>query len=377
MPACAMRQLCLNGDMSGDFCVEFSLLADICHNGMNMQGLCNNYNSLCATGSVVQECQDYAPVQNYLTYADVQTDVNSLCGSMPNMDACQQCTQSSNGWSCSSPLVTVSSICQSMWMNGCSNWQSMCQALENDGSGNYKALCGSGGAGAPEMLMYFHTGFNDYVLFKGWVPRSEVYYAMTWLFVLGVGIINQFGKIWRSSLEGRWGDDIRKRTMRGPAVLASNMEGARGYSSASSLGRPPAKGQRRADGTWEIKPANKTTRSPSDESALLGVNVKADCTMCGYKIFCGRNSARACTTTMIVGIDYLLMLIAMTFNVGLFIAVILGYGLGMFLTGVYRDNKNIRKGLKNRASMSVGQQPLMDDDDESSDEAYGAPCCGV
>eukprot|EP01066_Platyproteum_vivax_P010240 Platyproteum_vivax@DN4563_c0_g1_i2.p1 len=46
-----------------------------------------------------------------------------------------------------------------------------------------------------------------------------------------------------------------------------------------------------------------------------------------------RNLIRALFTVLVVGLDYSLMLAAMTFNIGIFCAVVFGFGLGAFCFG--------------------------------------------
>ena len=45
------------------------------------------------------------------------------------------------------------------------------------------------------------------------------------------------------------------------------------------------------------------------------------------------NAARALLVTVSSGLDYLLMLVAMTYNVGLFLAVVVGLGVGTLAFG--------------------------------------------
>ena len=47
----------------------------------------------------------------------------------------------------------------------------------------------------------------------------------------------------------------------------------------------------------------------------------------------GRNALRAGFTVVIVFLDYMLMLIVMTFNVGIIVAAVLGFELGALLFG--------------------------------------------
>lgn len=46
-----------------------------------------------------------------------------------------------------------------------------------------------------------------------------------------------------------------------------------------------------------------------------------------------RNFVRAAFTTLVVFLDYMLMLIVMTFNVGLIVSAVLGFGIGALLFG--------------------------------------------
>jgi hypothetical protein len=52
--------------------------------------------------------------------------------------------------------------------------------------------------------MFFHTGLEDYMLFKSWVPRSNVQYLAACLFFIALGVASTGIKGWRRSCEERW-----------------------------------------------------------------------------------------------------------------------------------------------------------------------------
>jgi hypothetical protein len=76
-------------------------------------------------------------------------------------------------------------------MSGCANFTSMCSAAGT----TFRGLCGYEAAGKaaassgteeyvltalpPSMRMYLHQGVKEYLLFRSWVPRSDVAYVFS------------------------------------------------------------------------------------------------------------------------------------------------------------------------------------------------------
>ena len=54
------------------------------------------------------------------------------------------------------------------------------------------------------MQMYFHTGLNDYILFKQWVPCTTGRYAISVVGIILSGILAAFLKAYRIRLEHAW-----------------------------------------------------------------------------------------------------------------------------------------------------------------------------
>jgi copper transporter 1 len=120
-------------------------------------------------------------------------------------------------------------------------------------------ISGSGPPDEPEMRMYFHTGWEDYVLFHGWVPRSQASYTLACLSIIVA------------------------------AAASMALRGARTVYEAREY--------RRSSPTYRA------------------------------------NARRAAFVVVGTTLDYSLMLVAMTFNAGLFASLILGFGLGTLLFG--------------------------------------------
>merc|ERR1719231_855147 len=96
-----------------------------------------------------------------------------------SMTGCDTCTKNE----CTDPLMTLSTVCLSMYMDGCADWDAMCKANE----GKLGSVCGTGSDGpVPSMIMYFHTGINEYILFKSWVPTNQGQYIGTLLFIVAL-----------------------------------------------------------------------------------------------------------------------------------------------------------------------------------------------
>jgi len=270
MPACSVKtHVCAEKKFSSSpYCTESSLMADVCTDmTMGVQG-CVDYVDMCAAGSVVKECSEPSLKTVMPTYSEAKSLVNGICTSM-SMSDCSKCSGPA-GASCDY-LDVYSSLCMAMpGMSQCAAWSKFCKAVPE------WPYCSNQASGIPEMRMYFHTGFLDYVLFHGWVPRNGVQYAFTWIAIAIAGILLEAIKFVRAKLEKRWLEQGRH-------IFAINDESER-----SSDALP-----------WSIKV----------------------------------DLPRAILSTLELGWGYLLMLVAMTFNVGLFFAVLFGCFAGTLIFG--------------------------------------------
>lgn len=163
------------------------------------------------------------------------------------------------------------------------------------------------------MRMYFHTGYKDYVLFQGWVPRTTgmrmkfafVYFILryccydhnavlhsysppcsgqyvgTWFAVFFFGILFEVFKLMRSYLEKKWRREFYKNDER--------LINEHGHHNKHSTFSVPF--------VWSI------------------------------------DFTRACLQFIEVGWGFLIMLVAMTYNLGLFLAVCSGAFMGSLLFG--------------------------------------------
>jgi len=69
------------------------------------------------------------------------------------------------------------------------------------------SLCSQEASLIPIMRMFFHWGKVDYVLFEKWVPYNDATYAAAWVGTLVFTILWEVLKLFRSRLEKRWSDD--------------------------------------------------------------------------------------------------------------------------------------------------------------------------
>jgi copper transporter 1 len=232
------------------------------------------------------------PMPNALTTAQAKDDIQMICTSDMNMEQCGQCTKGK----CDDPLKTLSDMCLMMDMPHCRNWRKMCDGInQND---QFKAICGSNdgpsGDDMPYMRMYFHSGMVDYVLFKEWVPRSSWQYALTWIFVMFIVMFGVFLKSCRNHY-----DQVQMQK----SALES-IEKSEDHPLIAKLS---------------------ISKKQVDRNLLRAVFPKRE----HFK----PNFIRSLFVLPIVTIDFSVMLIAMTFNIGLFIAVLVGYTIGTLLFG--------------------------------------------
>jgi copper transporter 1 len=258
-----------------------SVLNSICVKDTGMSSMigCKSYVSLCREGTIVEECSQNPGVPGLVpTFLAIQETID-MCNQM-NMDGCSSCASSRD---CSDPLSSLSQVCLSMEMSGCQEWEQMCSAIESVGNENgFSKYCGGPSSASasdiPLMRMYFHTGIAEYVLFKTWIPQDGWDYFGTILFILTIGILSSYLKLVRSRII----DNFE------PHIVIS---------------------------------------APKKLSKLQVFYPQWNFPL----MFSSFNFVRTFFSLLIVTIDYLLMLIAMTFNMGLFIAVMFAFALGTFL----------------------------------------------
>lgn len=183
-------------------------------------------------------------------------------------------------------LTVYSNLCIGMPdMQQCDMWKALCKEIPD------WPLCSNDNPDSnapPQMKMYFHTGIVDYVLFKGWVPRTAGSYIGTWIIIFVAAVLSEILKLTRALLEKRWKRQQKK---------AQDMIGL-----DEQQGMP------------------QYLYSQMQVSFRLSVDLP-----------------RAILQALEVGWSLLIMLVAMTFNVGLFFAVILGSFAGTLMVGRFFD----------------------------------------
>lgn len=285
MPGCSVRtRVCGNSKYSSsEYCEPLSLMADVCTDmTMGVTG-CVLYQNVCTTGTAVTECSSPSLKAVLPTTKVARDNIKAICDSMPMSD-CSSCSSGSCDY-----LTVYSNLCMAMpTMSQCGDWSLFCKAVPN------WPYCSSDASGIPEMRMYFHTGFVDYVLFYGWVPRTGVQYAFTWIAIAVAGILLELLKFVRARLEKRW----LQRGSHYAGVVNSSEEDFNPNSHGSSH-------------------HHSSSSTPSEYPPW------------DWRVDIPRSILAAIELIW----SYALMLVAMTFNVGLFFAVVFGAFAGTLIFG--------------------------------------------
>jgi copper transporter 1 len=134
MPGCTIRATCAaTPDLKTSiYCEDFSIYKTLCSDMPKMNG-CGNYTSMCAPGSVVNQCNTpAAPVPSTMkTFGYIK----SIC-TEPGMlmEACYRCQgKNGPGTGMNCDLLTVySDLCVDMpGMTQCSGWEDFCKVMDN------------------------------------------------------------------------------------------------------------------------------------------------------------------------------------------------------------------------------------------------------
>lgn len=271
MPGCSLRAEC--GTKKSGNCDEKLIYALICQDMPRMSG-CAAYRSRC----------EAAPTCNLLPSSKTTTEqIYSICNEMA-MPGCETCKVSSTSVYAECDLLgTYSFLCKAMPnMRQCGEYDSLCS---NDST---LPWCGTSSTklDPPIMRMFFHFGLSDYVLFESWVPRNGIQYFVAFVGCFLLAIFYELLQVFIAKKEIDWAKNSESK------VSNSKNDDPKVYYTTS----------------WK----NIGGFSQGKSGVFIAFN---------------RGLLRLLSTT----IGYALMLIAMTFNVGLFLAVIFGFGFGSFL----------------------------------------------
>ncbi|KAG1662722.1 hypothetical protein FOA52_014588 [Chlamydomonas sp. UWO 241] len=337
MPGCSVWETCKvdPAGASGLFCSPVTLLATICAEMPTMRG-CATYAVMCGAGSVVAQCTSQAKIPGMPTTVDAQADFMDMCMDHA-MSACDLCTPVGGG--CPDPLFSLSMLCTNMpGMALCAGYYDMCASsatlartanvaagadssqlsrycTETDFSADAVGTPAPRQVGTylPTMLMYFHQRLRDIILWKGWIPQDNGAYAGSIIGILMFGIVSVGLKTWRSGLAMWWAhtDVIAVANFEHAEVVAARAARMGGHDTSQVIIQVMSAAQAHVTGAYWWMCTKQQAWQGAIKAAILGVSLT---------------------------LDYFNMLIAMTFNIGLFVAVITGYMLGAFLLTHVLDN---------------------------------------
>jgi copper transporter 1 len=304
MVGCTVERICTAPDASravtrSPYCAEFSVLKNLC---VDMPGMspCKNYTSMCSNVSVVAECRARSlPAPKSMALSNI---VEKMCNDM-YMEPCGKCKKQGMMLQCDL-LQVYSDLCLSMWMEGCEDWENMCKVIPD-----WPLCAASPGEEVPVMRMYFHNSLLDYVLFKEWVPRNWWQYTLTIIAIIVLGMFYELLKVLRSIWEGY----MSKR--KEAEILGDDQHGMHNGLSDSDLGHEH-RHRSRSGSVWNF---------------IKGWDWKVEI-------------PRACMAFVETLIGLVLMLVAMTFNVGLFLAVCAGAFFGSLIFGRFANFTHMKQG---------------------------------
>jgi copper transporter 1 len=286
MPGCSINDSCKKKSPSDSkYCEPFSILADVCQKDMPKMDDCEHYVSMCSNGTTaVEQCKTAQAIPTLPTTEEAAGLVMSICKEMP-MEGCELCqTKPGETYPNCDIMKVYGKLCKAMPdMSQCPTWKTMCKD-DLKGWGDYCYVEGDSSEvddSPPVMQMFFHQTIKDYVLFKFWVPYTLTQYILTCLAVFLLSIVHEFMGAYREMFETRWRKEY----------------GAKDCCSLSDMTQAPF---------------------------ILSLSLKRGV----YHFF-----------EMTLG--YALMLIAMTFNYGIFFAVMLGFAFGKFFFGHLQSEKRM------------------------------------
>jgi len=174
-----------------------------------------------------------------------------------------------------------------------------------------------------KIIIVFSLGTADILLLKEWVPENAAAYAGSCIAVIVTAVLVQALKAWRVMLESRWASLRRVQCCNaacGNTSDNSKIDNDSAYAAGSSDG--------------EVAEAITGLRgSSSHQRSKCGWCSNALSIIIPEKAQFKRNIIRSAFTGVIVFLDYMLMLIVMSFNIGIILSAVGGFAIGALLFG--------------------------------------------
>ncbi|CAF0796221.1 unnamed protein product [Rotaria sordida] len=155
------------------------------------------------------------------------------------------------------------------------------------------------------MAMTFHGGYKEQILFNQWNTQTTGAFAASWFAIFFVAVLYEALKTFR--------DALARRDVCETCTQTGNRQ--------QTLIRPDDQQDERFNANDVVSPIRIENRQ-INRARLLSVS----------------HAIQTVLHIIQMALSYLLMLIAMTFNIYLFLAIILGAGLGHFLFGWRRSS---------------------------------------
>ncbi|PSC68719.1 CTR type copper ion transporter isoform B [Micractinium conductrix] len=374
---CSLWAQCSSGAATGGYCQPFSVLGSICQPNSVMAG-CQRWAALCtAQGSVVQQCITAAPIRNAPMTSQTMDAVAAGCSSASGagVAGCAQCRSGTTGGSqgCSDPLGVMAALCRSTPdLPQCAHFTALCA----EAGGTFTSMCASGSVAATgdeqppageaagaaqlpaDLKMYLHASMSAMIVLQSWVPSSAGAYIASCLAVMAVAATVQGLKALGSQLEGRWAAARAGAAAGHAAVPVFSPAGSPGYGSPMH-GMPRSsidgKGDRRSShlsapmlwrnslGRLGVSSAGSPWHPAAQQK--LPYITKAEL---------ARNAARATLTGAAVWLDYMLLLVVVTFNLGLIVSATLGFCLGSLAFGHWGERAAAKAAGGSGPALAVG-----------------------
>ena len=276
MPGCSLRAACKT-DRTKPYCHENIIYAIMCQD-MPMMKACQPF----------QQCTNVGRCDLVPKTVNTTQQIFSICNEM-SMEGCNKCAVKESSIYAECDLVqTYSDLCLAMpKMSQCNLYDQMCNTTKDL---PYCKSLNSDSNQIPKMQMFFHSAVSDYILFENWVPRTTGQYVLAWVLVFLSAVFYEALQVYAQILELHWVDTSKESE----PILST------------AFGDLPEK-----------------HRSTMGVQNICGISSGIQ----GVKQSFFRSLLRVVSTM----VGYVLMLIAMTFNIGLFFAIIAGFGTGTFV----------------------------------------------